>query len=193
MEDDMKKMIQLIIGVLGLWILSSIVILFNLDAGGEPKQSDVIIVASGSPDRDFKAMELFHREYSTSGQIIVSPLIEPMRAIYLANGITSDHLIDDSYATSTYTNARNTLKMMYNLGYDSAIVVTADYHMLRTKMIYERQNRHYDFDLAYVSSYLEVDGEKVNWYENKYRRRTGLKEVPYFWGYLVGLYHFIDR
>lgn len=189
----MKKMIKIILSIFVIWVLLSIVILFNLDAGEEPKQSDVIIVAAGSPDRDFKAIELFWREHSESGQIIVSPLLEPIRAIYLASGITSEHLIDDPYATSTYTNARNTLKMMENLGYESAIVVTADYHMLRTKMIYERQNRHYDFDLTYVSSYLEVEGEPVNWYENKYRRRSGLKEVPYFWGYLVGLYHFIDR
>lgn len=32
--------------------------------------------------------------------------------------------------------------MMADLGYDSAIITSSDYHMLRTKMIYERQNRH---------------------------------------------------
>ncbi|MFV8813826.1 hypothetical protein ACNNLQ_01620 [Aerococcus urinaeequi] len=55
------------------------------------------------------------------------------------------------------------MKMLQDMGLDSAIITTSDYHMLRTKMIYERQNRHYGFDLTYVASYHEVDGELVTW------------------------------
>ena len=188
----MKTLMKILLSIIVVFILANVVLLFNLNVGEEPKQSDVIIVASGSPDRDFKAMELFWRGYSNSEQIIVSPLYEPLRGIYLANGITSRNLIDEPYATSTYTNARNTLKMMDDLGYDSAIVVTADFHTLRTKMIYERQNRHYNFDLTYVASYQQVDGEEVNWYEITSRRRWGYKEIYKFWGYLFGLYHIVD-
>lgn len=55
--------------------------------------------------------------------------------------------------------------MMADLGYDSAIITSSDYHMLRTKMIDERQNRHYGFDLTYVASYREIDGKNVQWNE----------------------------
>lgn len=83
--------------------------------------------------------------------------------------------------------------MMNEEGYDSAIVVSSDYHMLRTKMIYERVNRSYDFDLTYVAAYQVVDGEFVPWYE----AGTGLQKVANrefwkYWGYLLRLYHFIN-
>lgn len=84
--------------------------------------------------------------------------------------------------------------MMADLGYDSAIITSSDYHMLRTKMIYERQNRHYGFDLTYEASYREIDGKNVQWNEGpSYLKASGFREIKKFWGYVLFLYHWVDE
>lgn len=56
--------------------------------------------------------------------------------------------------------------MMGENGFDSAIVIYSNFHILRTKMIYERINQNYDYDLTYVVAYHVVKDELVPWYEN---------------------------
>jgi uncharacterized SAM-binding protein YcdF (DUF218 family) len=163
----------------------------NLIVDEEPKVSDIIVVPEGASERAGEAVELLEAGYSRSGKIIVSPLTQSNRDFYVGAGAPSDALINEGNATSTYTNARNTLKMMQEMGYDSAIITSSDYHMLRTKMIYERQNRHYGFDLTYVATYHDVGGEEVTWWQAN--RQDGFKEIKKFWGYMFFLYHWVDE
>ncbi len=171
----------------------SLIILANLNVGEEPRESDVIIVASGSIDRDYRAGMLYWQDYSKSGKIIVSPLQPPAQVAYVTMGISSEQIIEEPDATSTYTNATNTLEMMNEYGFTSAIVVTSDYHQLRTRMIYERVNRNYGFDLNFVASYHQHNGIAKPWYKNPVLWFPAIREVFYFYGYLFGLYHWIDR
>ena len=163
----------------------------NLIVDEEPKVSDIIVVPEGASERAGEAVDLLEAGYSRSGKIIVSPLTQSNFDFYVGAGAPSDALINEGNATSTYTNARNTLKMMQEMGYDSAIITSSDYHMLRTKMIYERQNRHYGFDLTYVATYHDVDGEEVTWWQAN--RQAGFKEIKKFWGYMFFLYHWVDE
>ena len=170
------------------------IILNNLIVDEEPVQSDVIIVPEGQEYvRAYKAAELFHEGYSDSNRVLVSPLTETNIGIYEEFGVESYQIILETEATSTYENAVITLEMMDEKRFDSAIIVSSDYHMLRTKMIYERINREYDFDLTYVAAYHLIDDEFVPWYE----AGTGINEVAKsefwkYWGYLLGLYHFFN-
>lgn len=171
--------------------LVCLITISNLIVDEEPKVSDIIVVPEGASERAGEAVDLLKAGYSRSGKIIVSPLTQSNYDFYVGAGAPSDALINEANVTSTYTNARNTLKMMEKMGYDSAIITSSDYHMLRTKMIYERQNRHYDFDLTYVAIYHDVDGEEVTWWQAN--RQAGFKEIKKFWGYMFFLYHWVDE
>lgn len=171
--------------------LVCVITISNLIVDEEPKVSDIIVVPEGASERAGEAVDLFEAGYSRSGKIIVSPLTQLNFDFYVGAGAPSDALINEANATSTYTNARNTLKMMQEMGYDSAIITSSDYHMLRTKMIYERQNRHYGFDLTYVATYHDVGGEEVTWWQAN--REAGFKEIKKFWGYMLFLYHWVDK
>lgn len=171
--------------------LVCVITISNLIVDEEPKVSDIIVVPEGASERASEAVDLLEAGYSRSGKIIVSPLTQSNLDFYVGAGAPSDALINEGNATSTYTNARNTLKMMQEMGYDSAIITSSDYHMLRTKMIYERQNRHYGFDLTYVATYHDVAGEEVTWWQAN--RQAGFKEIKKFWSYMFFLYHWVDE
>lgn len=168
----------------------------NLIVDEEPKVSDIIIVPEGaaSGERAKNAGKLLFEGYSRTGKVLVSPLLDINFPFYEEAGIKKRHIINEPNATSTYTNATNTLKMMQDMGLDSAIITTSDYHMLRTKLIYERQNRHYGFELTYVASYHEVDGELVTWQDAPdYIQGFASQEFVKFWAYVFFLYHWVDE
>ncbi|MFW3454675.1 YdcF family protein [Aerococcus viridans] len=167
--------------------LVCVITISNLIVDEEPKVSDIIVVPEGASERAGEAVDLLEAGYSRSGKIIVSPLTQSNFDFYVGAGAPSDALINEANAT----NARNTLKMMQEMSYDSAVITSSDYHMLRTKMIYERQNRHYGFDLTYVATYHDVGGEEVTWWQAN--RQAGFKEIKKFWGYMFFLYHWVDE
>lgn len=190
-ENNLVRLLGFLVGISIAIGLVCLITISNLIVDEEPKVSDIIVVPEGASERAGEAVNLLKAGYSRSGKIIVSPLTQSNYDFYVGAGAPSDALINEANATSTYTNARNTLKMMEEMGYDSAIITSSDYHMLRTKMIYERQNRHYDFDLTYVATYHDVDGEEVTWWQAN--RQAGFKEIKKFWGYMFFLYHWVDE
>lgn len=193
----MAKTKMVIGAVLFIFVVLGIsypVIVDNLIVDEEPVQSDVIIVAEGQAfNRAYRASELLHDGFSDSGQMIVSPINETNVEGYQSVGIRPEQVIPETEATSTYENAVITLGMMEEHGFDSAIVVSSDYHMMRTKMIYERVNGDYDFDLTYVAAYHLVDDEWVPWYEAGPGMEAAAKrEFWKYWGYLFGMYHLFN-
>lgn len=170
------------------------IILNKLIVDEKPALSDVIIVPEGQEYiRANKASELLHEGYSRSNKIIISPMVDTNAEIYEEFGVELEQIIPETEATSTYENAVHTLEIMEESGFDSAIVTSSDYHMLRTKMIYERVNRDYDFELTFVAAYQVVDGQLVPWDEaGEELKEVAKKEFWKYWGYLLGLYHFID-
>lgn len=92
------------------WLLLAFILLFfglffniftGLDQGEEPEQSDVIIVAEGAPDRAYKGVELLLDGYSTSKQLIVSPVTELNLPNYFDAGAEREQLVLEEEATST--------------------------------------------------------------------------------------------
>lgn len=91
----------------------------------EPTQSDVIIVAEGQDYvRAYRAAELLQEGLSESGKMIVSPVTESNVQGYQRFGIREEQVIPETKATSTYENAVNTLGVMEEFGFDSAIIVS---------------------------------------------------------------------
>lgn len=165
-------------------------IMNNLIVDEKPVQSDVIIVAEGEDiGRAYRASELLAEGISTSGQVIVSPLTEENAQSYQSFGIGQEQIIPETEAASTYKNAVITLGMMEEYGFDSAIVISSDYHMLRTRMIYERINQDYGYELTYVAAYHLIEGELMPWYEVGPRmEQVARQEFWKYWGYWLGLY-----
>lgn len=58
--------------------------------------------------------------------------------IYLEHGVVDDQIIDEEQATTIYTKATNTLRLLDEMRLKSAIILTSDYYTLRTKMIFNR-------------------------------------------------------
>ncbi len=193
-----KRRVFIFIGVILFMCLvlgvSYSLIINKLIVDEEPVQSDVIIVPEGEEYvRAYRASELLHEGYSESEKIIVSPLDKANEQIYLAFDVAEEQIIPETKATSTYENAVNTFGMMEENGFDSAIIVSSDYHMLRTKLIYERINRDYGYDLTYVAAYQLVDGEFIPWDEaGEDMEYVANLEFWKYWGYLLGLYHFFN-
>lgn len=182
--------------ILLLWSWHAVWLYYHLDVGQEPVASDVIIVPEGGDGREDRAVSLLLDGYSRSDKIIVSPLYgEYLNLIpyYEEAGAQVDQLIGENEATSTYTNAVNTLKLMEENDWTSALVVTSDYHTRRTRMIYERVNREYGMDLTYISAYLySEDGQEIRYLDVEWLRNAGRREIYKYYGYLIGLYHVVD-
>lgn len=163
----------------------------SLDQGEAAEPSDVIIVAGGSPNRTYKAADLFLEGYAD--QIMESPITENILQTYHYLGVPKENLVlAEQAATSTWTNATYTIEIMEEEGWDSAIIVTTDYHIKRTRLSFERAARGKDLNFTYVSSYPERDGEPLGYRDYQAGRHSGRREIFKYFGYLLGFYHLID-
>lgn len=188
----MKIRIAVIIVCINLMlIVTSVIDSFNHNETDTPEKSDVIIMlGGGDTGRMEKAAELYRAGYAN--YVMITPEsaeIYPQSTEFaLELGIPADAIIEEYKATSTYTNATESLKIMDDYGFDSALVVTADYHLKRSKMIYDRVNDG-QYDLTYIAA-LGPNGE--TWDERPDKNRIWFSELYKLWGYRFGLYNFID-
>ncbi|MEH7419514.1 YdcF family protein [Neobacillus drentensis] len=154
----------------------------------KPVKSDVIIVLSGGLGRLETAYDLYMAGYSNhimlsnSNSDIFKYELEKLK-------IPKNILIDEPKATSTYTNATYTLKLMEKYHYKSAIVVSSNYHMGRVKLAYERALGNKQVKLVYVASYgSSLDSADYK----KENSNLEIEEPLKYVGYLLGLYKWID-
>lgn len=197
----MEKWLRYLIILLMLFISSFIIILSNLNQSEEPKKSDIIVVLQGSSnfERERVAVNLLNQGYSASGKIIVSPLTNTDKQAYLESGVNQEQIINEPNATTTYTNAIYTLKLMDELDIHSAIILTSDYHTLRTKMIFNRIKKEhtYDIELTFVGAnhrLLDKNGSTIDivpWYRASWSvKKNALIEYFKYIGYFFELYKF---
>lgn len=189
------RLIIIIICIALMLTVVSIIESFNHSRTDEPKRADAIIMLGGGDQgRMQKAAELYHEGYSD--YVIISPAMDEHYAqskqFAIDLGIAEAAIIEEEVATSTYTNATETLSILEQRGFESALVVTSDYHLKRSKLIHDRINKnHYDgkLELTYIAA-LSADGEP--WHEQTYAKNIWFREYVKLWGYRLGLYHFID-
>ncbi|MBF0753486.1 YdcF family protein [Jeotgalicoccus nanhaiensis] len=181
----------IIICITLMLIVTSVIDSFNHSETDRPEKADVIIMlGGGDKGRMEKAAELYHEGYAD--YVIITPESEdiyPQSTEFARElGIPEDAIIEEYEATSTYTNAVESFKIMDEYGFDSALVVTSDYHLKRSKLIYDRVSDG-QYDLKYIAA-LGAGGEK--WNERSYADRIWFNEFYKLWGYRLGLYNFID-
>lgn len=187
------KVRMVVIGVCSilLFIVIAFIESFDHSVTEDPVPADVIIMLGGDDrGRLEKAAELYHAGYAD--YVMISPIMSEFysqsREFANALGIPDDAIIEETEATSTYTNAVLTLELMEEFGFESALVVTSDFHMKRSRLSFERVNAD-RFELTYVAA-LSENGEK--WHERSYARLLWSKEFYKIWGYRLGLYNVLD-
>lgn len=147
----------------------------------EDEQGNVVVCAA----------ELYHAGYAEF--VLITPVVESdslsqSTKLALEYGIPKEALIKEYEASSTYTNATITMEIMEDHGFDSALVVTSDYHVKRSKYIFDKLNDG-SFEFKYIAS-LSPDGDR--WYEGPGASHIWRSELIKLWGYRFGLYRWSE-
>lgn len=172
-----------------------VVMYFNLDVGTNPQKADVIIVPEGQILRGMKAVKLLNQDYARSHKIIVSPLNRAsgtLKQTYHDIGASQDSIVAEPNATSTWTNATQTIKLMKEQGWKSALVVTSDFHTRRTKLAFDRAAQGTDMTFTIVSAYANHEGQEVKYYQDGENLKLSVQEIFKLVGYYLYLYEWVD-
>ncbi|MCM3791205.1 YdcF family protein [Domibacillus indicus] len=184
MRKIIKYTFYIVIGFLLLLPLARMFLVVD----EQPTEAEVIITLSGDTGRLRKAVELYNKGYSSKIMLsnAAEPGTTPEEAVTL--GVPEQDLLLETEATSTYTNALYTKTLMVEQGFDSAIVVSSDYHMRRVKLIFDQVYKNSGIELTYVSSLRNDEA----WYRDKKNIRLTLKEFIKLPAYELRLYKWID-
>jgi uncharacterized SAM-binding protein YcdF (DUF218 family) len=131
-----------------------------------PVKVDVIVLLSGDSYRMEKAAELYKAGYADK-VLLTNALARGSTIEYAESfGIPRDALLTENEATSTFENALYSKDILLEQGFDSAIVVTSNYHMRRSKLAYDRVFRDTNISFTYIP-YHHEDITRDSWGENK--------------------------
>lgn len=156
----------------------------------KPENSDaIIILGGGDQGRVEKAADLYKSGYAD--KVIITPVAqryttEELVTIIRHYGIEEEDIIIDETSTSTYTNALRTIEIMDEYDFESALIVTNDYHVKRSKLVFDRVNDN-SKSFKFISA-TNLAGEK--WYERENAASHWFGELIKVWGYRLGLYKF---
>jgi uncharacterized SAM-binding protein YcdF (DUF218 family) len=149
-----------------------------------PEKSDAIVVlGGGSTDRINLGVKLLKEEYG-SYLILSSGSItgrnnekesEVMKNQALESGVREDQIIIESRSTSTYENAVYSKQLLEKDKAYSAIIVTSNYHMRRSRLVFNKVFAGTGIKLTYCAS--QAKRFKPNeWFLDSYSRNTVLSE-----------------
>ncbi|HHW37908.1 MAG TPA: YdcF family protein [Bacillales bacterium] len=153
----------------------------------KPIKSDVIIMLSGGGiERLEKSVELYQQKYAPF--LIISNGSEDNLALAAQTiGVECESLILENRAKSTRDNAFYTKELMEKYQFDSAIVVSSDYHMRRVKSNFAHAFRGSGIRLTYASaSSPGYDPER--WWSTKTDRRITVIEYIKLVGNFFGIH-----
>lgn len=161
-------------------VLVVVIIVLILNAGrflvvkDSIHRSDAIIVLSGDKgERIEKAAELYKKGYGKyfiiSGGIVYNhiTMAQLMKKHAMELGVPQKAIILEDRANSTYENAHFTKAILKQLPIHSAIVVTSNFHLKRTRMIFNRQFKDTDLKLYYAGAKDRYFNEAKWWSNNK--------------------------
>lgn len=191
----MKLLVHILKYFLLIILLLSVLLFFNLDINEKPIKSDVIIALGGQYYRETKAIELLKQGYSKSNKVILSPITQNQknaRPPFTEDLVNRENIIAEPNATSTWTNATESIKVMEKHGWKSAIVVTSDFHTRRSRLAFERAKGDKDLTFNYVSVYPIIKGQEMHYLKYQPNWSWAFREIYKYWGYLIQLYYFID-
>ncbi|KJS66648.1 MAG: hypothetical protein JL50_01800 [Peptococcaceae bacterium BICA1-7] len=149
-----------------------------------PEKADVIIVLGGANYRVKYGSWLYNNGYAN---LLIYSGVRGENAIKMANqlGVPQSAIIYEQQAESTYENALFSKDIMIQKGFNSAIVVSSDWHMRRVKLTYEKEF----YDMGNIKLYYcasnDPDFDSKLWWINKKSFKYTVTEYIKLAGYFV--------
>ncbi len=150
-----------------------------------PVKSDVIVVLTGGDERIAHAVTLCKEGYSDKLLLTgCEDKIALMKQYAVESGISADNILEEDKSSSTYENAVFTKDIVLEMGFESAIVVTSDYHTRRSMLVFKKAFRDTGVSFVYCSS--DDEGfTPAKWWSNGYSFRLVMSEYVKLAGYFV--------
>ena len=147
----------------------------------EPQKADVIIVLGGSSgDRVAYGAKLYQSGYANKILLSSSERNMPQQAFSL--GIPKKSILLEDQSTTTFENARYSIKIVRDQGYKTAIVVTSPYHTRRTSIIFTQFFKGIDLTICSVPYDSAMTN---NWWKDSYSTQFVMTEyLKLVWHYL---------
>ncbi|WP_157800909.1 YdcF family protein [Bacillus solitudinis] len=156
----------------------------------EPIKADVIILLSGASGRMETAAELYHQGYADKVLLTNAKAVGSTVERADKFGIPRAAVLKENQATSTYENALYSRDIVLEHGFRSALVVTSNFHMRRTRLAYERIFRGTDVTFTYVP-YHHSTITRDSWDANeKMFKREYRKLIGGYFVYFEGVMNF---
>ena len=152
----------------------------------QPHKADVIFVLSGADGRLDKALSLVDEGYSEK---IVLSNVRGFSEQDLANvnrELSRSEVYADYESTSTLATAFYSRELMEKMSMSSALIVSSDYHMRRTKLNYNRAFKGSDIKLTYIAT--ESRYHSLLWWTDKYSIGVTGSEYIKLIGNFVGIH-----
>ncbi|MCE4955666.1 YdcF family protein [Macrococcoides caseolyticum] len=153
-------------------------------------KSDVIVIIGGDEGRLEKGIELYKQGYAP--KILLSPISMKKGGLTVKKaellGVKKGDIITENKSTSTYNTVFNVCKVMDYFKYRKAIIVTSDYHMKRTIMVFKNVDKK-KYNFYFVSSLYK---NEFRWYNRPNSIFIWYNEFKKIIGYRLKLYKFID-
>ena len=162
-----RLVVVILIAALVLFLVS-LYMLVTFKVDDAPVESDLVIVVYGDEASFTKAQELVSSGFVTSSKVLICD-----RDIDLQESDAKEILIEDE-EVNLFLKAHNVYEMIGSHDFESAIIVTPDYQMLRVQNAFKRMNQ--EFKLNFVSSYQTVDGVSVPWFKAREAWALGVRE-----------------
>ena len=186
-----KRFMSMLIIVILVLIIASTIILAKagefLVIDEKPIKSDVIIMLSGGGiERLEKSVELYKQEYAAF-LIISNGSEDNLAPAAKTMGIARDSLILENKAKSTRDSAFFTKELMEIHQFESAIVVSSDFHMRRVKSNFTQAFAGSGIRLTYTSA----SGTGYNpgkWWATKANLQTTVVEYVKIIGNSIGIH-----
>ena len=150
----------------------------------EPKKVDVIVVLSGEAGRLEQGLKLYELGYAENIILSNSSAFNISKNLLL--NIPKNHLFLEDKAMSTYDNAVFTKEIMDRQLFDTAIVVSTDYHMRRVKWNFERVFKKYDHKLIYIGS--QTGYKPTIWWSQSHSVKMTIAEYIKMFGNVFGIH-----
>jgi uncharacterized SAM-binding protein YcdF (DUF218 family) len=149
-----------------------------------PVKSDAIILLTGGGiERLTKSVELFQKGLGCV--LLISNASEDgLYSAAIQSGVPSKNIVKETKADSTYKNAWYTFQIMKKYKFQSAIVVSSDYHMRRVKFNFDQVYNHSGIRLTYCAA---ASGFRPNqWYLSSGSIQTVFNEYVKLAGNALG-------
>ncbi|MFB5282771.1 YdcF family protein [Peribacillus sp. Hz7] len=185
-RKTLKKVMMILFGVILLFMVTVNSAGNFLVIDEKTVKSDVIIVLSGGEGRLEKGVKLY-KEGFASYLLLSNGSVEQLYERAQKLGVPKDSIIMEVKSMSTLENARFSKEVMLKHKFQSAIVVSSNFHMRRVKVLFDQAFRNSDIKLTYVSGENEAYTPK-KWWSEKWNRDTTFTEYIKLVGNLFGFH-----